>query len=57
MTPLAQKQMETSVGEAMNLRLASPFHFHGVGPAYTWKLALIGIQTIEELLARAVRVV
>ena len=50
MTTLAQKQMETSMGEAMNLRLASPFHLHGVGPAYTWKLALSGIQTIQELL-------
>jgi predicted RecB family nuclease len=34
----------------MNLRLASPFHLHGVGPAYTWKLALCNIQTIGELL-------
>lgn len=50
MTTLAQKQMGTSMGEAMNLRLASPFHLHGVGPAYTWKLALSGIQTIQELL-------
>ena len=50
MTTIAQKQMETSMGEAMNLRLASPFHLHGVGPAYTWKLALSGIQTIQELL-------
>jgi predicted RecB family nuclease len=50
MTTLAQKQVETSMGEAMNLRLASPFHLHGVGPAYTWKLALSGIQTIQELL-------
>lgn len=50
MTTQAQKQMETSMGEAMNLCLASPFHLHGVGPAYTWKLALSGIQTIQELL-------
>ena len=50
MTTLAQKQMEASMGEAMNLRLASPFHLHGVGSAYTWKLALSGIQTIQELL-------
>jgi predicted RecB family nuclease len=38
------------LGEAMNLRLASPFHLHGVGIAYTWKLALCNIQTIGELL-------
>jgi len=50
MTTTAQKQMETSVGEAMNLRLASPFHLHGVGPAYTWRLALCGVETIGELL-------
>jgi hypothetical protein len=39
MTTIAQKKMEMSVGEAMSLRLASPFHLHGVGAAYTWKLA------------------
>lgn len=34
----------------MNLRLASPFHLHGVGPAYTWRLAMSNINTIQELL-------
>ena len=38
------------MGEAMNLCLASPFHLHGVGPAYTWRLAMSNIQTIQELL-------
>jgi predicted RecB family nuclease len=33
----------------MNLRLQSPFHLHGVGPAYTWKLAMCGVETIEEI--------
>jgi predicted RecB family nuclease len=41
--------VETSMGEAMNLRLASTFHLHGVGPTYTWKLAMSNIQTIQEL--------
>jgi len=49
MTTLAQKQAETSVGEAMNLRLASPFHLHGVGPAYTWRLAMSGVETVGEI--------
>jgi len=49
MTTQAQKQAETSVGEAMNLRLSSPFHLHGVGPAYTWRLAISGVETVGEI--------
>jgi predicted RecB family nuclease len=33
----------------MNLRLASPFHLHGVGPAYTWRLAMSGVETVGEI--------
>jgi len=28
----------------------SPFHLHGVGPSYTWKLAMSGVDTIQEIL-------
>ena len=35
---------------ATELHLASPFHLHGVGPAYTMKLAICGVETIGGLL-------
>jgi len=44
-----EKQAEASAGEAVTLRL-SPFHINGVGPSYTMKLAICGIETIGELL-------
>jgi len=34
----------------MDLRLASPFHLHGVGPAYTMRLAICGVETIGDVL-------
>jgi len=34
----------------MNPSQRSPFHLHGVGPAYTWKLAMSGVDTIQEIL-------
>ena len=42
--------IQQSQSESTSIRLASPFYLHGVGPAYTWKLAFSGIQTIQELL-------
>ena len=35
----------------MALSLQSPFHLHGVGPSYTMKLAISGVETICELAA------
>jgi len=31
-------------------RQESPFNLHGVGPLYTWKLAMSGVETIQEIL-------
>ena len=34
----------------MNPSQRSPFHLHGVGPSYTWKLAMSGVDSIQEIL-------
>jgi len=47
---VSAKTAEESMGEAMTLRHQSPYHIHGVGPAYTWKLAMSNIHTIGDLL-------
>jgi len=47
---VSAKTAEESGGEAMTLRDQCPYHIHGVGPVYTWKLAMSNIQTIGDLL-------
>ena len=34
----------------MDVLSLSPFHIHGVGPTYTMRLALSGVETIGEIL-------